>query len=146
MPDGTAAPTTIQEARASGAVEGTMLSAPLAPATGPITVGVAPVVPATTETLPNGTILITPAQEPLVVVAVKRLWDSPTIQALRNAVLTACGLAVAVVALQIITANGDLWAINWQTTQKAAIAAAAFSLASGYAAIWKRKDNNAIQK
>lgn len=139
-------PATIQDARAAGAVPGTMLAAPLAPSTGPITVGVADVVPAKTETKPDGTTITTPAQEPMVVVTVKRLWDSPTIKALRNAVAGAVGLALLVVAVQIVAENGSIWAINWQTTQKAAIAASAFSLASAYAAWWKRHDNNAVQK
>jgi hypothetical protein len=116
-------PATIQEAKAAGAVEGTVLQAPLAPATGPIA----------------------GAPESLVVVTVKSFWASATVKALRNAVATAIGLALLIVAAQIVSANGDVSTINWETTQKAAIAAAAFSLASGYAAWWKSRDNNAVK-
>jgi hypothetical protein len=129
------APTTIQEARAGGAVVGTILAAPLAPASGPIDV---PKPVATTDDMIG--------REPLVVVTVKAFWQSATIKALRNAVLTALGIALGIVAAQIIVAQGDIWEINWQTTEKAAIAAAAFSLASGYAAWWRAKDNNAVHQ
>lgn len=129
-------PATIQDAKAGGAVAGTMLSAPLAPSTGPIDTPIQPVARKGDE----------PGREPMVVVAVKSLWQSATVKALRAAVMTACGLAVLIVAAQIISANGDIWAINWQTTQKAAIGAGMFSLASAFAGWWKVHDNNAIAK
>jgi hypothetical protein len=114
---------TIQDARQAGAVTGTMLAAPLAPATGPI-VG---------------------APESIVVVTVKKFWSSPTIVALRNAVGVAVGGAFLLITSQVIEASGDLSKINWQTTQKLAIGAVAFSLASAYAAWWKTRDNNAVK-
>jgi hypothetical protein len=101
-------------------VEGTPLTAPLAPASGPIA----------------------GAPESLVVVTVKKFWQSPTIVALRNAVGVAVGGAMLLVAAQVVGVNGDLSQINWQTTQKLAIGAIAFSLASAYAAWWKTRDNN----
>ena len=130
-------PTTIQDAKADGAVSGTLLMAPLAPATGPITVGVAEPVRAGGGRA---------AQEPMVVVVVKSFWDSPTIKGLRNAVATAVSLAVGIIVVQIMAVNGDITQINWHTTQKAAIGAAAFSLASAYAAWLKRNDNNPVSK
>lgn len=114
---------TIQDARKAGAETGTMLSAPLAPASG----------------------TITGAPESLVVVTVKSFWNSPTIIALRNAVVAAVGLAVFGFAGQVMAANGDLAQINWETTQKIAIGTVAFSLASAYAAWWRGRDNNATQ-
>ena len=128
-------PTTIQEARADGAVAGTMLAAPLAPASGPIDV------PDPVAT--KGDVV---GKEPLVVVTVKAFWESATIKALRNAAATAIGLALLVIAAQVVSTGGDVWTINWQTTEKAAIAAAAFSLASGYAAWWKSRDNNPVHQ
>lgn len=118
-------PATIDEARDQGlAVTGTSIAAPLAPKKGPI---------------PNT------ESGHLVVTVVKDFWESPTIKAIRNAVITAVGLAVLVVAVQVVAVQGDLSQVNWQTTQKAAIAAAAFSLASGYAAWWKKRDNDPIK-
>lgn len=113
----------IQDAKAAGAVEGTILSAPLAPASGPV----------------NG------KPESLVVVTLKTFWQSATIKALKNAVLTAIGLAFGVVATQIVVAGGAVSNIDWNVTLNAAIAAAAFSIASAYAAWWKKHDNNVVQ-
>lgn len=132
MPTLDATPTTIQQAKAQGAKAGDFLSAPLAPAGGPIPVDEAPIARKGDE----------PGREPMVVVAVKAFWQSPTIKGLRNAVVTACGVAALVVAVQIISVNGDISKIDLQTTEKAAIGALAFSLASAYAAWWKRRDNN----
>jgi hypothetical protein len=114
---------TIQDARKAGAEEGTMLAAPLAPAVGAI----------------QG------APESIVVVTVKSFWNSPTIIAIRNAVIGAVGLALLGVAGQVMASNGDLSQINWQTTQKIAIGTVCFSLASAYAAWWKARDNNAVK-
>jgi hypothetical protein len=127
-------PATIQDARAGGATTGTLLSAPLAPATGPIDVP-EPVA------AKGGT----PGAEPMVVVVVKKFWQSATIKALRNAVGVAVGAALLVVALQVVSVSGDVAQINWQTTQKAAIGAAAFSIAAAYAAWWKSRDNNPVK-
>ena len=119
------APTTIDEAKTQGvAVAGAQFMAPLGPKSGAID-------------LPAGS---------FVIGVVKNLWDSPTIKALRNAAATACGLAVGVFVVQVLAVNGDLWAINYQTTEKAAIAAAAFSLASAYAAWWKAHDNDPLKQ
>jgi hypothetical protein len=119
------APTTIEEARAQGlAVAGASISAPLAPKRGPIA-GEA------------GTFVVT---------VLKDFWKSATIVALRNAVGAAIGIALFGVAMQIVSVNGDLSQINWQTTQKLAIGAIAFSLASAYAAWWKRRDNDPVKQ
>lgn len=124
-PPAPAPPTTIEEAKAAGiaVAPGVALVAPLSPKSGPIA-GEA------------GTFVVT---------VVKAFWDSPTIKAIRAAVLTALGLALLVFATQIISSNGNLSNVNWDTTEKAAIAAAAFSLASAYAAWWKRKDNDPVK-
>lgn len=93
-------PTTIQQARKDGAVEGTMLSAPLAPAVGPITVGV------TAPTTAKGDVL---AREPLVVVVAVKFWKSETIIWLRRLVIGAFGLAGAIV-LKPYTLGTKPWA------------------------------------
>jgi hypothetical protein len=119
-------PTNLVEAKEQGIPigPGTQITAPLAPKSGPV-----------------------PGKSGDFVVGVlKDFWESPTIKALRNAVVTAVGLGVLAVVGQVLAANGDLWAVNWQTTQKIAIAATAFSLASAYAAWWKRKDNDPIKQ
>ena len=119
------APATIEDARSAGlAVAGTQLAAPLSPKNGPI-VGEA---------------------GSLVVTVVKNFWQSPTIVAIKNAVYAAVGIALFGVAMQVVGVNGDLAQINWQTTQKLAIGAAAFSLASAYAAWWKRHDNDPVKQ
>ena len=118
------APTTIAEARAAipNLAPGATLTAPLAPATGPLNV----------------------QPEALIVVVAKNFWQNATVVALRNAVFAAIGLAVFGVAMQHVSANGDLTQVNWQTTQKLAIGTVAFSLASAYASWWRRRDNNAV--
>jgi hypothetical protein len=116
-------PTTIREALAAGAVAGTPLTAPLSPKSGPI-----PGKPGD-----------------LVVGVLKGFWESPTIIALRRAVGTAIGLALMAISGQVMAANGDLSQVNWDTTQKIAIAAGAFSLASAYAAWWKKRDNDPVK-
>ena len=118
-------PTTVAEAQAQGIVvgPGTPITAPLAPQKGPVQ-GEA------------GT---------FVVGVLKNFWQSPTIVAIRNAVLAAFSIAILGLAMQVVSVNGDLWQINWQTTQKLFIGAVAFSLASAYAAWWKRHDNDPIK-
>lgn len=111
---------------------------------------------ATGEALTPGTLLLAPLATKrgplageagsLVVTVVKDFWDSPTIKALRAAVGTALGLSLLAVSGQVMAASGDLAAVNWQTTQKIAIAAGAFSLASAYAAWWKRRDNDPVKQ
>lgn len=119
----TVAPTTIREALAAGATAGTPLVAPLSPKSGPI-----------------------PGKSgDLVVNVLKGFWESPTIIALRRAVGTAIGLALMAISGQVMAANGDLAQVNWETTQKIAIAAAAFSLATAYAAWWKKHDNDPVK-
>lgn len=116
-------PTNITEALAQGAKAGDLVVAPLSPKRGEI-----------------------PGQPgDLVAGVLKNFWDSPTIIALRRAVGTAIGLALLAVAGQVMAANGDLTSVNWETTQKIAIAAGAFSLASAYAAWWKRNDNDPVK-
>lgn len=144
--------TTIQNARNAGAVEGTMLVAPLAPASGPITVNVADVIPAKTTTAPDGTKTTTPAQEPMVVVAVKAFWQSPTIKAARNVI----GLAVTAVLGVFATTVMGVWtsghsiftkgAVNWRATEIAAEIAGGLIVGSAVLAWVRRSDNNPIQK
>lgn len=120
---------TIQEARAAGAVEGTMLAAPLAPSKGPIDA---------------------PA-ESMVVVAVKRFKDSPTYKAVRAVILS----AVAVVGITFGNAILNVWAsgksvfdegaIDWKATERVAEIAAGPVLVAGLMALMKKKDNNPVQ-
>lgn len=119
------APANIEDAKAlANFGPGTPITAPMAPKNGPL------------------------AGEAgsLVVTVVKNFWDSPTIKAIRNAVAAAFGIALFGVAMQVVSVNGDLGQINWQTTQKLFIGAVAFSLASAYAAWWKRRDNDPIKQ
>ncbi len=135
-------PTTIQEARADGAQPGTMISAPLAPATGPIVVGVPQVVRADTGRL---------AQEPMVVVTVKAFWDSPTIKAARAIIFSAILAVLAV----LFTTFAGVWTsghsifepgvINWRATEVASEIAAGTILATAFFAYLKRRDNNPVQ-
>jgi hypothetical protein len=119
------APTSIEEAKGiAGFGPGTAITAPMSPKSGPIA-GVA------------GSFVVT---------VIKDFWQSPTIKAIRNAVFAAVGIALFGVAMQVVSVNGDLGQINWQTTQKLAIGAVAFSLASAYAAWWKRKDNDPVKQ
>mgnify|MGYP003701287373 CR=1 FL=1 len=93
-----AVPATIQAALADGAVPGTLLVAPLAPKDGPITVVPAPV------SAGDGT----NASEPLVVVAVRKLWDSPFGKAVK-AILYATGIGFVVyVGGEILAATADI--------------------------------------
>lgn len=122
-------PTTIQEARATGAVEGTMLTAPLAPAKGPIDM---------------------PA-ESLVVVTVKKFWDSKTAKAIKG-VLAAAFAAVLIVfgttCLNVWAAQKsilDPGAVDWRNTERAAEIAGGGVLVAAVMA-WARKiDNNPVQ-
>lgn len=123
-PPALGAPTSIEEAKALGPVTaGQLVVAPLTPINGPI------------DGKPGD----------FVAGVLKGFWESPTIKALRNAVATAVGLGIGVVTTQIIVAQGNLWDVNWQVTQKAAIAVVAFSLATAYAAWWKKHDNDPVQ-
>lgn len=117
-------PTNIAEARELGlAVVGTPITAPLAPKEGAI-----------------------PGKSgDFVTTVLKNFWESPTIQKLRNAVGLAILLALGVIAVDVIEANGDVKKIDWNVTSNAAIAAGAFSLASGYAAWLKKRDNDPVK-
>jgi hypothetical protein len=118
------APTTIDEAKAIGPVTaGQMVSAPLMPISGPI--------PGKSGDFVAGVL--------------KNFWQSPTIKAIRNAVIGAVGLGLFGFAAQIIAVSGDFTQINWQTTQKLFIGSVAFTLASAYAAWWKNHDNDPVK-
>lgn len=124
-----APPMTIQEARADGAVVGTMLSAPLVAAKGPIDL---------------------PA-ESLVVVTVKKFWDSKTAQAIKG-VLVACVAAVVIVfgttCLNVWASQKSLFdkgAVDWRNTERAAEIAGGGVLVAAVLG-WARKiDNNPVQ-
>jgi hypothetical protein len=120
---------TIQAARASGATAGTLLAAPLAPATGPIA-GV---------------------PESMVVVTVKSFWQSPTWTAIK-AVLAS---AAAIVVITLGGAFTAVWAksqsiftpgaIDWRATEIACEISGGGVLVAGVMA-WARKyDNNAVK-
>lgn len=121
---------TIQEARAAGAVEGTILSAPLAPSKGPI----------------DG------KAESLVVVTVKNFKDSPTYKAIRAVVLS----AVAIVGITFGNAILNVWAsgksvfdanaIDWRATERIAEIAAGPVLVAGLMGLMKYKDNNPVKQ
>jgi hypothetical protein len=117
---------TIQAAVAAGAVEGTILSAPLAPSTGPINA---------------------PA-ESMVVVTVKNFFETPTWRAIRTA-LQGAGLVMFLVfgnaLLNVWTANKSIFdkgAIDWRATERAAEITSGPVLVLGLMALMKKKDNN----
>jgi hypothetical protein len=120
---------TIQDAKADGAEEGTILAAPLAPAQGPIT----------------------GPPESLVVVTVKSFWNTPTWKAVRAVILS----AVAVVCITFGNAILNVWssgksvfdagAIDWKATERVAELAAGPILVAGLMGLMKRKDNNPVQ-
>lgn len=122
-------PATIQEARAAGAVPGTILAAPLAPSKGPIDA---------------------PA-ESLVVVTVKRFWDSKTAKAIKAVLLAAFASVVIVfgsTCLTVWSAGKSLFdkgAVDWRNTERAAEIAGGGVIVAGIMA-WARKiDNNPVQ-
>jgi hypothetical protein len=119
-------PSTIQEAKAAGAVEGTLLVAPLAPSKGPI----------------EG-----PA-ESMVVVTVKNFFDTPTWKAVRT-VFQAAGLVMFLTfgnaLLNVWTAGKSVFdkgAVDWRATERVAEIATGPVLVAGLMALMKRKDNN----
>lgn len=123
------APATIQDAIAGGATEGTLLTAPLAPAKGPIDA---------------------PA-ESLVVVTVKKFWDSKTARAIKGVLLAAFAAVVITFGTTCLTtwAGGksifDKGAVDWRNTERAAEIAGGGVLVAGVMA-WARKiDNNPVQ-
>ena len=121
---------TIQEAVAAGAVEGTMLAAPLAPSKGPIDA---------------------PA-ESMVVVAVKKFKDSPTYKAVRAVILSALavvGITFGNAILNVWSSNKSVFdsgAIDWRTTERVAEIAAGPILIAGLMALMKKKDNNPVKE
>lgn len=117
-------PKTLDEARAQGvAAPGLVVVAPLAPKTGPI-----PGKPGDFV----GTVL-------------KSFWDSPTIKSLRNAIVLAILVGGGIVASEIIKVKGNWEAMDWHVTLDAAGAAALLSLAFGYAAWLKVRDNDPVK-
>ncbi len=122
-------PDTIQEARANGAIVGTILAAPLAAAKGPIDA---------------------PA-ESLVVVTVKKFWDSPTAKAIKGVLVAAFAAVVLVFGSTCLTTWAaqksifDKGAIDWRNTERAAEIAGGGVIVAGIMA-WARKvDNNPVQ-
>lgn len=77
-----------------------------------------------------------------VVVVLQHFWDSPSVKAAWKAVLGACVLALGVVAMAVVSANGDLWTIKWDEVIHAAVAAGAFSIGVGFMTWMKTRDNN----
>lgn len=120
---------TIQEARESGVEAGTIVAAPLVPATGKIQ---------------------QPA-ESVVAVAVKSFWDSPTIKWARNII----GTAVLAVLGVFTTACMSVWskgesifapgAIDWHATEVSAEVAAGMIIGAAILAYKKTKDNNPVK-
>jgi hypothetical protein len=142
-------PKTIQDARADRAVPGTMISAPLAPAFGPITVGVEQVVRAT----PGDP---TSAREPMVVLTLKAFWDSPTVIKARRIIIACMGtgvLAAGTILGTAISAGKTIWTLPWgqagttllTVALGALIAAVAAAITTGYFVVQKTSDNNPIQ-
>jgi hypothetical protein len=119
-------PTTIQEAKANGAVEGTILAAPLAPSSGTI----------------QG------EAESLVTVTLKNFFDTPTWKAVKK-VFQAAGLIMFLTfgnaLLNVWTADKSIFdkgAIDWRATEKVAELAAGPVLMGGLMMLMKKKDNN----
>ena len=136
-------PKTIQEARDDGARAGTMVSVPLAPAVGPITVGVAQVVRATVE---NGTHV--PAKEPMVAVALHAFWDSPTVIKARRIIIGCAlvGLGSAGALLKAaLDAGKSIFQLPWGAAGTLFLTATFGALVTAYF-VWQRViDNNPIQ-
>lgn len=119
------APATITDAKAiPGFGSGTPVTAPMSSKTGPLA----------------------GAAGSLVVTVIKNFWQSPTIIAIRNAVFAAVGLGFFGFAMQVVSVNGDFSKIDFQTTEKLFIGTVAFTLASAYAAWWKRHDNDPVKQ
>lgn len=123
------APETIQEARAAGAVPGTMLSAPLAAAKGPIDL---------------------PA-ESLVVVTVKKFWDSPTAKAIKGVLITAVAAVSLALGATFLTtwSNGrsifEKGAVDWRKTEIACEVAGGGVIVAALMGWARKRDNNPVQ-
>lgn len=122
-------PETIQEARAAGAVTGTVLSAPLAPAKGPIDA---------------------PA-ESLVVVTVKKFTDSLAWKAIKGVLVTAAAaISLALGATFLTTwSNGhsifEKGAVDWRKTEVACEVAGGGVLVAALMGWARKRDNNPVQ-
>lgn len=122
-------PTTIQEARATGAVPGTMLSAPLVAAKGPIDL---------------------PA-ESLVVVTVKKFWDSPTAKAIKGVLVAAFAAVVLVFGSTCLTTWAaqksifDKGAIDWRNTERACEIAGGGVIVAAVMGWARKRDNNPVR-
>lgn len=122
-------PATIQEARSAGATPGTILAAPLAPATGPIAGD----------------------PESLVVVTVKEFWKSPTAAAIKGVLLTAGAAVLLVLGTTILQAWGegkslfDAGAIDWRNTERACEIAGGGVIVAAVMAWARKHDNNAVK-
>ena len=121
-----AQPATIQDAKAAGAVTGTMLAAPLAPAAGPINA---------------------PA-ESLVVVTVKNFFDTPTWKAMRTVLQAAGGAVILVLGGTFLStwAAGksilEAGAVNWRTLEVACEVAGGGVIVTAVMGWAKVHDNN----
>lgn len=121
---------TIQEAKKAGVVVGDVTAAPLAPQKGPID---AP-------------------PESMVVVVVKKFWDSPTIKAARNVMATAVIAVLGVFATACMKVWGaghsifEAGQIDWRATEVSAEVAAGLIIGAAILAWKKVKDNNPIQQ
>jgi hypothetical protein len=114
--------TTLSRTAAELPSPGTVTAAPLAPKSGPIDVE---------------------AGTPVVVVAVS-FWESKTIQAARNLIVGALGVGGLAIAAKVI-ANGGIIGLDWSGVLNIAINATLLSLAGGYMAWWKSRENNAVK-
>lgn len=119
---------TIQDAKAGGALPGTPLRAPLAPAAGPI------------DGIP----------ESLVVVTVKTFFGSPTGKAV-VAILSASGIAIlAAFSAALLNVWGagksllDPGAIDWRATERVCEIAGGTALVAGIFGWLKTHDNNPV--
>ena len=121
---------TIDIAKANGAVEGTMLVAPLVPESGSITA-------------PAGSLVVAP---------VKTFWNSPSVKAARNIV----GAALVAVIGVFSTACFNVWthgqsifatgAINWSATLVTAQVAAGLIISSAILSYIRTTDHSPIAK
>jgi hypothetical protein len=125
-----AAPATIQDALAGGAVPGTMLIAPLAPATG----------------------AIDQKAESLAIVTVKNFFDTPTWKAMRTVLQAAGGAVVLVLGGTFLTTWGagksifDAGAVNWHAVEVACEVAGGGVIVTAVMGWAKIHDNNPTSK
>ena len=121
-----AAPATIQAALAGGAEPGTMLSAPLAPAKGPIDA----------------------KAESLVTVTVKNFFDTPTWKAIRTVLQSALGLVLLSIGGTFMATWSagksifDAGAVNWRAVEIACEISGGGAIVTAVMAWAKKTDNN----